>query len=356
MTVHALFSTVPPTDADSVKSLGAWLDLLALPEELGLDGLLLTAASSDIGYRYADTNAVGWSPWQLLALLAARTKRMSLGLLDLPLPLLESPLEWGRELASLQRLAAGRLKVGVGLGAGEGYARLGIIPNDAMARLKEGIELWQKLCPTAAANPFTHAGRFWQGREILPEQGTALPDIWVTGNGSRELSQMLAALQLHYITPPGCDVSFCQTQFKQFRSAAKKQSSLEYEPQLAWQIPIFLAEQDAQAWQEFEPIHHQLVQQSERARQFPPGYLSVASKARLLQKPEQFLSRQTERADLLARGFALVGSPATVREHWQQHLDQLGAPHVFAQFHFPGMTVQQTQRNLRLFSEVLRVE
>lgn len=354
MTLQALFSAVPPAGADSEKSLDAFLDLLALPEKLGYSGIWLSATSADVG---RGAGPPGLSPWQVLTLLAVRTEQISLGLWDLPLPVYGAPLEWGREIASLSRLSAGRLKVGVGLGAGEAYARLRVTPNDGMLRLREGVELWRKLfaSPENSAATFDHSGQFWQARAIQPESLPGALEIWLSGNGSRELSELAVELRLHFAARPAAEISLCQTQFKHYRTALKKQQSVDFEPQRAWQVPFFLAEEDEQAWREFEPIRQQLAQQAERKLHSPPGLLSVTSQARLLKKPEQFLTSQKTRQELLTQGLALVGSPATVQEYLQQHLAQLGNPNILAQLHLPHMNHQQLERNLYLV-EGLRVE
>jgi alkanesulfonate monooxygenase SsuD/methylene tetrahydromethanopterin reductase-like flavin-dependent oxidoreductase (luciferase family) len=85
-------------------------------------------------------------PWIALAAVAARTERIVLGPLIVPLAR-RRPQKAALEAVSLARLAAGRFVLGVGLGAPDDYSRFG---EDAgwrarAAKLDEGLALVSRL-------------------------------------------------------------------------------------------------------------------------------------------------------------------------------------------------------------------
>ena len=85
-------------------------------------------------------------PWVALAAVAARTERIVLGPLIVPLAR-RRPQKVALEAVSLARLAAGRFVLGVGLGAPDDYTRFG---EDAdwrtrAAKLDDGLALVRRL-------------------------------------------------------------------------------------------------------------------------------------------------------------------------------------------------------------------
>lgn len=128
------------------------------------------------------------SPWVALAAIAVQTERVRLGAVLTPLPW-RRPWIIARELASLDRLSAGRAVLPVGLGAVEaeelasGRTKLGE-PADRRTRarlLDEGLEivagLWR-------GGPLTYRGEHYEidgfALEPVPVQQPRVP-IWVVG-------------------------------------------------------------------------------------------------------------------------------------------------------------------------------
>jgi probable F420-dependent oxidoreductase len=118
----------------------------------------------------------------VLAYLAGRTERIALGISVLVLPY-RHPIYWARVAVSVERLAAGRFIMGVGVGwMREEFDALGV-PFEARGRMTdEQLEVVAKLWSQDHAS---HQGEFYRFDDLAfhprPMQGR-LP-IWVGGEG-----------------------------------------------------------------------------------------------------------------------------------------------------------------------------
>jgi alkanesulfonate monooxygenase SsuD/methylene tetrahydromethanopterin reductase-like flavin-dependent oxidoreductase (luciferase family) len=172
------------TDDDDVRGL---VDLARLGEELGFDSVW--AGDSPLTRPRADALAV-------LAAAAAVTGRVTLGTAVL-LPVLRHPVLLAHQLATLDRLAAGRLVVGVGAGfphavTAAQFAALGVDYTSRTRRLEESVaelrRLWTQEPPPFAPRP-AHPGG---------------PPIWLAGAGPAALRRVAAIADgwLPYPTDP----------------------------------------------------------------------------------------------------------------------------------------------------------
>jgi alkanesulfonate monooxygenase SsuD/methylene tetrahydromethanopterin reductase-like flavin-dependent oxidoreductase (luciferase family) len=128
----------------------AVVDLAVAAEERGWDGVFLW----DHIWRSEARNARVADPWIVLAAVAARTSRIRLGPMVVPLAR-RRPQKVARETVSLDRLSAGRLILGVGLGVDTGgeLARFGelVDPVERGTALDEALVVLRSL---------------WSGREV----------------------------------------------------------------------------------------------------------------------------------------------------------------------------------------------
>jgi len=105
-------------------------------------------------------------PVELLTFAAAVTERLRLGTAVL-LPALRSPVHLAKSLATLDQLSAGRLIVGVGLGANvRVYPAYGITAARRAARFTEGLEVMRRLWTEPRV---TFAGEFWRLENVAME-------------------------------------------------------------------------------------------------------------------------------------------------------------------------------------------
>ena len=150
-------------------------------ERAGLDGYFLwdhlVHSDSGEGPPIVD-------PWQVLAVVAARTSRIKLGTMITPVAR-RRPWKLAKEVTTLDLLSGGRVILGVGLGD-PAHAEFGLFgePADRRVRaelLDEGLEV---LAGLWTGQPFSHEGKHFTVGPVRfspsPVQRPRVP-IWVGG-------------------------------------------------------------------------------------------------------------------------------------------------------------------------------
>lgn len=130
-------------------------------------------------------------PWTTLGAVAARTRRLVLGPLVVPVAR-RQPWELAHQVATLDRLAGpGRTVLGVGLGMGAEFQAFGDRPTDRERgrRLDEGIDLVQRLLAGRMVN---HTGT-WRLRDARMAGPPVEVPIWVGGSYGRRAPLARAA-------------------------------------------------------------------------------------------------------------------------------------------------------------------
>jgi luciferase-like monooxygenase len=156
-------------------------DLGTRAERAGLDGYFLwdhlVHSGDENGPPVVD-------PWQVLAVVAARTSRIKLGTMITPVAR-RRPWKLAKEVTTLDLLSGGRAILGVGLGA-PAHAEFGLFgePEDARVRaelLDEGLEVMAGLW---TGQTYAHAGRHFTVGPVrfapTPVQRPRVP-VWVGG-------------------------------------------------------------------------------------------------------------------------------------------------------------------------------
>jgi alkanesulfonate monooxygenase SsuD/methylene tetrahydromethanopterin reductase-like flavin-dependent oxidoreductase (luciferase family) len=151
-------------------------------ERAGLDGYFLWdhLVHSDSGEGLPPIV----DPWQVLAVVAARTSRIKLGTMITPVAR-RRPWKLAKEVTTLDLLSGGRVILGVGLGD-PAHAEFGLFgePTDRRVRaelLDEGLEV---LAGLWTGQPFSHEGKHFTVGPVRfspsPAQRPRVP-IWVGG-------------------------------------------------------------------------------------------------------------------------------------------------------------------------------
>ena len=149
-------------------------------ERAGLDGYFLwdhiVHADSGDGPPVVD-------PWQVLAVVAARTSRIKLGTMITPVAR-RRPWKLAKEVTTLDLLSGGRVILGVGLGAPDSEFSLFGEPTGTSHRaglLDEGLDVLAGLC---GGQSFSHEGKHFKVGPVRftpsPVQRPRIP-IWVGG-------------------------------------------------------------------------------------------------------------------------------------------------------------------------------
>jgi alkanesulfonate monooxygenase SsuD/methylene tetrahydromethanopterin reductase-like flavin-dependent oxidoreductase (luciferase family) len=169
-----------------------FLELAELAEEIGYDSLWV--GDSPVARPRLD-------PLVLLGAVAARTEKITLGTAVL-LAALRPPVLLAQNVATLDRLAGGRLILGLGGGfpypATEAeFSAIGVPFSERIGRLLETVRICRLLWSTAHSDStgagVTFEGRYWSFEELellpKPEQPGG-PRLWLAGAGGRTLGRV----------------------------------------------------------------------------------------------------------------------------------------------------------------------
>lgn len=173
---------VLPTFSEVRMDYGAAARLRAMAdraEAVGLDGLWAAEHVLRAPLIYGVSFL---SPLPVLALAAARTRRVRLGTSILILPL-RDPVLLAKELATLDVLAEGRFVLGVGTGWDAREFEACRVPlRERAGRTDEGLALLRRLL---TEDNVTFHGKYYDVRDVTIEpRPPRFPDVWI-GGGSK---------------------------------------------------------------------------------------------------------------------------------------------------------------------------
>ena len=322
-----------------------YLDELEYAEQLGFDGICVNEHHQ---------NAYGTMPAPNLmaASLVRRTKKLQLAIVGNGLPLRDHPLRVAEEVAMLDVISGGRIISGFVRGIGDEYFSMGIDPSTSRERFSEAHDLIVKAWTTDG--PFRWIGKHYRLNYVnvwpRPLQQPH-PPIWIPAFGSTETMYWAAAHHYTYMSV-FAPSKLLKRWFDGFREGARAAGYEASRDQIGILLPIYVAETDRQAHAEGRQhvlwlYHKGLKHKFEHL--FPPGYMTDHSWGRFLQSGLGAYS-DVSYEDLVAQGYAVVGSPATVRERLDELADELGFGLVNALLHIGDMPHDRTIRNMELFA------
>lgn len=137
-------------------------DLVASGEAWGLDCAWLSE------FHFTPDRSVLSSPIVTATAIAARTKRMRVGLAVYVLPLAGTPLRIAEEVATLDQISGGRFDFGIGRsGFLRSYRSYGVDYEESQDRFDEALEV---LRLAWAGGKFSYEGRYYQveDAEVVP--------------------------------------------------------------------------------------------------------------------------------------------------------------------------------------------
>jgi probable F420-dependent oxidoreductase len=174
---------LPTQEASGARGakLGELVELAVRAEELGFDTLWVP----DSPFQYGVPD-----PLVVLAAVAARTRRITLAT-GVLLAALRQPALLAQQLSSLDALAGGRLRAGIGLGFGSAdserqFAAAGVDFATRAARLEEGLALMRALW-SAPGEPISYSGTHVRAHDLKLSPAPARPGgppIWLAGAGA----------------------------------------------------------------------------------------------------------------------------------------------------------------------------
>lgn len=327
----------------------AYLDTLAYADELGFDGVC-------VNEHHQTAYGLMPSPNVVAGALTQRTKRCRIAVIGNALPLYDPPLRVAEEFAMLDVMSGGRLVAGMVVGGGPEYFTYQVDPTTAREKFREALDLivqaWTKPGPFAwnSRHYFFQCVNPWPTPLQKPH-----PPIWIPGVGSLETIRFVAERRYCYMGVPYFHIDVFRRVFAQFREACDQAGYTADPEQMGWGVPVYVAETDRQAREEFEPAFWYFVRNLlKNINLTPPGYTSAASAAALLKNQKQFLYAQKTWDDIEKGVFAIVGSPETVRQKLEVHLKELGAGVLLTGCQIGKAGHEQTRRSMDLLArEVL---
>jgi alkanesulfonate monooxygenase SsuD/methylene tetrahydromethanopterin reductase-like flavin-dependent oxidoreductase (luciferase family) len=181
------------------------------------------------------------------------------------------------------------------------------------------------------------------------------PPIWIPGAGSYETMDFVARKRWAYMGIPYFHKRVFKKNFDYFREACEREGYTASPEQMGWLVPVYVAETDEQARREFEPhlwhFAHKLLPGINIS---PPGYTSARSAMKVLSAFGDFLLNATTWDQIVDGDYAIVGSPATVRQKMVEMTKWLGVGNVLVLPQLATLPADLTRKNLELFSrEVL---
>ncbi|EAQ82502.1 LLM class flavin-dependent oxidoreductase [Blastopirellula marina] len=343
------WTTVPNSLYDSQHGgqlYNDYLDQLVLADKLGFDGVCVNEHHQ---------NAYGTmpSPNLMASILARQTNNVKIAVVGNALPLYNPPTRVAEEFAMIDCISGGRLIAGLVVGGGPEYYSFSLNPTHARSMYREAFDLVLR-CWTETG-PFEHYGQHWKLRYVNPWPRPIQqphPPIWIPGAGSKETIQFVAQRRFAYMGIPYFHLDFFQRNFDLFRDACEKNGYTADPEQLGWLLPIYVAESDEQAWAEYEEHLWYFVRNLLKGLViFPPGYTSVRSIAGIQRGLQQFMTSCQTRDDIERGGYAIVGSPDTVREKLKTYSQRLGVGNLLGLFQIGTLPHELACKNMTLFAE-----
>lgn len=349
--------TVPNALFDPEKGhhlFNRYLDELEYAEQVGFD---------DLGVNEHHMSAYGQmsSPNLMAMALARRTTRANLLVMGASITLYDPPIRVAEEVALLDVVSGGRVKMGfpVGISMDLNYA-YGMPPAIAREKYEEALELI--LRAWSAKEPFSWNGRFTKLRHVnlwaRPIQKPH-PPLWAPGGNSVETWDICAKHDMAYAFFTFSNwrkgVPSVEGYFETMDKAGKP-----FNPYRAGTSVICgVSETDAAAETDYQEAGDYLFRSLLHVDPTfleAPGFRSVHSKRYFAQRGQDRAknwSVQSDRGWLasLKAGTVIAGSPETVAQQLYEMSKTLKVGHLMMQLHFGNMSAELTRKNATLFAK-----
>jgi alkanesulfonate monooxygenase SsuD/methylene tetrahydromethanopterin reductase-like flavin-dependent oxidoreductase (luciferase family) len=283
------------------------------------------------------------SPGVFLAAAIQRTQRLRLGPLVYLLPLY-NPLRLVQEICMLDHMSRGRLEVGIGRGVSPyELAFYKITPQQSRAMFREALDI---LIAGLTDGEVSYAGEhfsFTPVRLHIEPYQRPYPPLWYPTDNTNSMT-WLAQQGLNTIThyPPMTTMrelfDLYKRVWQEHQTNPQRLNAHVPDPKYGIVRHVYVAETDARALREAKAAFADFIANF--------NYLRVES--------GDTSGRAAYLADFearLAEGLHIVGSPDTVKQRVQEHIELTGTNYFVGSFCFGSLTGEQTLRSLRLFAE-----
>jgi alkanesulfonate monooxygenase SsuD/methylene tetrahydromethanopterin reductase-like flavin-dependent oxidoreductase (luciferase family) len=323
-----------------------YINTLIYAEEIGFDGVC-------VNEHHQNAYGLMPSPNLIAAVLARQTTRVKIAVIGNALPLYNPPTRVAEEFAMIDCISGGRLIAGFVVGGGPEYFSSGVNPTHAREMFREAhdliIQSWTE------PGPFRFFSKHYKLNYVNPWPRPIQqphPPIWVPGVGSLETMEFVAKRRYSYMGIPYFHIDVFTRTFNLFREACAREGYDPSPEQLGWPIPIYVAQTDEQARREFEPSLWYFAKKLLKGIDItPPGYTSVKSALAITKNQDKFLL-SIDTWDKVEKGvFAIVGSPATVRDKLIHYQKQLGAGNILTGCQIGSLSHEQARNSMKLLAD-----
>ncbi len=335
-----------PPGREASQILMEEVEQMVLSEDLGFDSVWLTE------HHYSDYG-LSSAPSVLMATVAARTRRVGLGLAVYVLPF-HHPLRLAEETASLDILSGGRLTVGMGRGNRPlEFVGHGVPQEESRERMEEGLEVLLQAWTRERVN---FQGRHWSfdGIPVYPKPatrphppiafavGTPQSLAWAGSNGYAILSSGL-------FTPLSALLKSREIYIDALRASGRPSTVIE-QLLARWVVTkhVYVAPTDAEARADAEGPERWYIDSFIRSLGTEGLKGLHESVYREVEQRDSRLSNLTWEG--LVEDALLIGSPDTVAAKVAE-LQQNGVGGLLCWMNFGGIPAAKARRSMRLFAE-----
>ena len=328
------------------KAYNRYLDELIYSDELGFDGVC-------VNEHHQNAYGLMPSPNLMAAILARQTKNVKIAVVGNALPLYNPPTRVAEEFAMIDNISGGRLIAGFVVGGGPEYYSFSINPAFAREKFAEAhdiiIKAWTE------PGPQEYIGKHYKLRFLntwpRPVQKPH-PEVWIPGAGSVETMEFVAKHHYGYMGIPYFHIDVFDRTFGMFRDACEREG-YEYDPiQAGWLTPIYVAETDAEAREQYEKHFWYFVRRLlPGINVSPPGYTSLRSIRGMLKGIGTFAINLKTWDEVMEGQYVAIGSPSTVLEMLEANLERLGTGNLLGLFQLGTLPQELTMKSLSLFAK-----
>ena len=328
------------------KAYNRYLDELVYSDELGFDGVC-------VNEHHQNAYGLMPSPNLMAAILARQTKNVKIAVIVNALPLYNPPTRVAEEFAMIDNISGGRLIAGFVVGGGPEYYSFSINPAFAREKFAEAHEIIIKAW--TEPGPQEYIGKHYKLRFLntwpRPVQKPH-PEVWIPGAGSVETMEFVAKHHYGYMGIPYFHIDVFDRTFGMFRDACEREG-YEYDPiQAGWLTPIYVAETDAEAREQYEKHFWYFVRRLlPGINVSPPGYTSLRSIQGILKGIGTFAINLKTWDEVMEGQYVAIGSPSTVLEMLEANLERLGTGNLLGLFQLGTLPQELTMKSLSLFAK-----
>jgi alkanesulfonate monooxygenase SsuD/methylene tetrahydromethanopterin reductase-like flavin-dependent oxidoreductase (luciferase family) len=323
-----------------------YLRELVFYDEMGFDGIC-------VNEHHQTAYGLMPSPNVTAGLLVPQTTG-KIAILGNAIPLRDHPIRVAEEIAMLDVISGGRIISGFVRGIGPEYHNFSMDPTRSRDRFYESHDLIVKAW--TVPGPFEWYGENYKFRNVNPWPRPLQqphPPIWSPSQGSFETVDWSARNRYTYVQTYS-DVDNVRRAFDGYREAAEKHGYTSPSTQVGWSLPIYVADTDAEARREaaihLDYLFNTLMRMPKDVF-FPAGYLTLSSTKRVMATKRGLGTGALDPDFLMERGYALAGSPDTIRQQITEYQKDLGFGTFVGIFQFGSLGHEEFLRSVTLFAE-----